>query len=49
MMFFPKLLGGFYITLLSPLVAAAQKQNNRSGVNGVIDSVTWAMVYLQHN
>ena len=46
-MVFPKPLGVFYVALLSPLVAAAQKQDNRSGINCVIDSVTGAMVYLQ--
>ncbi len=49
-MVFPKPLGAFYIALLSPLVAAAQKKNNRSCVNRIINSVTGAMVYLQfHN
>jgi hypothetical protein len=49
-MVFPKPMGYFNIALLSPFVATAQKKNNRSGINRVIDSVTGAMVYLQfHN
>jgi len=49
-MVFPKPLGAFYIALLSPFVSAAQKENNRSIVNRVINTITWAMVYLQlHN
>jgi len=49
-MVFPKPLGAFYVALLSPLVSATQKENNRSIVNSVIDTVTGAMVYLQfHN
>ena len=49
-MVFPKPLGAFYIALLSPFVAAAQKENNRSIVNRVINTVTGAMIYLQfHN
>lgn len=49
-MVLPKPLGAFYIALLSPFVTAAQKQNNRSIVNRVIDTVTGAMVYFQfHN
>ena len=49
-MVFPKTLGDFNISLLSPFVAAAQKKNNRSGINRVINSVTGTMVNLQfHN
>lgn len=49
-MVFPKPLGAFYIALLSPFVSAAQKENNRSIVNRIIDTITGAMVYLQfHN
>lgn len=46
-MVFPKPLGAFYIALLSPFVSAAQKENNRSIVNRVIDTITGAMIYLQ--
>lgn len=46
-MVFPKPLGRFNIALLSPLVATAQQQNNRSGVNCIINSVTRSMVNLQ--
>ncbi|OGR01157.1 MAG: hypothetical protein A2505_10090 [Deltaproteobacteria bacterium RIFOXYD12_FULL_55_16] len=50
LMVFPKPLGAFYIALLSPFVAAAQKENNRSIVNRVIDTITWAMINFQfHN
>jgi len=49
-MVFPKPLGAFYIALLSPLVSATQKENNRSIVNSVINTITRAMIYLQlHN
>ena len=49
-MVFPKPLGAFYVALLSSLVSATQKENNRSIVNSVINTVTGAMVYLQfHN
>jgi hypothetical protein len=50
-MVFPKPLGAFYIGLLSPFVATAQKKNNCSiVVNSVINTVTGAMVYFQlHN
>lgn len=46
-MVFPKPLGDFNIALLSPFVAAAQKKNNCSGINRVINSVTGAVVYFQ--
>ena len=46
---FPKPLGRFYVVLLSSFVAAAQQQNNLSGINCVINSVTGAMVNLQLN
>ena len=50
LMVFPKSLGDFDIALLSPFVAAAQKKNNRSGINRIINSVTGTMVNLQfHN
>jgi ABC-type microcin C transport system permease subunit YejE len=49
-MVFPKPLGDFYIALLSSLVAAAQKKDNRPIVNRIINTVTGAMIYLQlHN
>jgi len=49
-MVFPKPLGAFYIALLSPFISAAQKENNSSIVNRVINTVTGAMIYLQfHN
>ena len=49
-MVFPKTLGAFYVALLSPLVSAAQKENKRSIVNRIINTVTGAMIYLQfHN
>jgi hypothetical protein len=46
-MVFPKPLGAFNVALLSPFVSAAQKKDNCSGVNSVINTVTGAMVYLQ--
>jgi hypothetical protein len=49
-MVFPKPLGDLNITLLRPFVAAAQKKNDCSGINRVINSVTGTMVNLQfHN
>jgi len=48
-MVFPKPLGAFYVALLSPFIAAAQKKNNCSGINRVINSVTRAMVNFQLN
>jgi len=49
-MIFPIPLGTLYIALLSSLVSTAQKKNNCSILNSVINTVTGAMVYLQfHN